>query len=179
MGSGGGATRYAMTVPYTIQITDAAGTSIGTVRFGESYYELGSLLLPVDARIVWCAPCNAFSSGERLDDEARRATRLTKMFWRHHADDRSKFMEDALLSRLRRDASERMAWYEYLRRRRVSPPRCLNCGSTEIVAVDEEREERAYHPAGTGHIGFATGIRYSTAMCIVYTPEGIRLRQTD
>ncbi len=99
---------------------------------------------------VWCVRCGVMTEGELIPP-------LDSVEW---------FVKEqapALDDEARMCAETNMTW----RRLRQSPPRCLRCGATEIIAVSqtaEGRSESLEHP-GCG------GVLRDRNSCIHYTPD--------
>ncbi len=139
-----------------------------------NYYEFGDgNHLDVWSTPVWCHECRDYKYGERIEtleeidrhlEEARNPT--------------SKRTRSLFAGRMNREF--RMKWAEKLQRRREwlqvrrSPPRCLQCGSTDIVRLPEN--EAVPNPDGPGSVVLEVSGLCSTWFNNWYfTPEGERI----
>jgi hypothetical protein len=139
----------------------------------------------LEAAPVWCRRCDAVREGERVEPIASIDQLIADL-----QDPTSlmyQFAQAADLSHLRPGSTDtaskssppdllidgarrrRRRW----RTERVSPAKCLTCGSTELVPLDRQPVP---HPSGTGtiaarHAGFWTGSFQTWA----FTPEGDRI----
>lgn len=175
-------------MPSFYRITfDPAGRTEDFYATSGSYYQWADgTRLDVNTAPTWCGRCGAIREGEVVETVAdidRRIADLhdpTSIYYQ--------FVQAADLSHLRApvtrsapgtsapdlsDAIHRARHRRHWRAARVSPPKCLACGTTEIVHLDRQPVP---HPSGTGtiaarHMGFWSG-RYSR---LVFTPEGDRI----
>ena len=147
-----------------------------------NYYEFeDGTRLDVHTTPAWCRACGGLTHGERIDSLARidqqiadlndpssELYRFTQRSLLPELDDlvpKDKFRLDQLA-----EAHKRRDW----RHRRTSPPRCIRCGSTDVVILPIG--EAVPHPAGAGTIE----VRW-IGMCSTsfnewfFTPEGERI----
>jgi hypothetical protein len=127
---------------------------------------------------VWCRRCNGFTDGESiegLDEIERQLADLDDP-----ASELYRFTEDTSPTadgrpRLRPLVTELLTKRRRWREGRRSPPKCLQCGSAEIVVLPCEGE-RVRNPAGTGWVEVTiTGLCSTSFNNRFYTPEGDRI----
>jgi ferredoxin len=146
-----------------------------------NYYELSpGVTINVHAEPVWCYDCAGISEGERIESTEEIERRILDL-----QDDNSelgrmllapiipelmpgfaaKFRDERLAAE-----RQRLEW----RRHRVSPPKCIVCGSTRLLALPDGQP--VAHPSGTGSI-----VVRCVGMCSTgwnewfFTPEGDRI----
>jgi hypothetical protein len=131
------------------------------------YYELedGSHINVLSGP-VWCHRCNDFTDGEYVGSL-------------EEIDQHLEELRDPL-SKWSRGLRFRQSHIESLEQRRrwlmgrVSPPKCLECGSAEVVVFP--RGERVKNPTGTGWVEVTVTGHCSTSFNNrFYTPEGDRI----
>jgi hypothetical protein len=153
----------------------------------------------VHCTFVWCASCCAVSWGEcvadlddleqqLVDTEARHP-----LIWEDVAEEarierllsvsiREPKSEEELLALRIRHLRERIAW----RRIRTSLPRCLECGSVDIIALScsqtaDEFDEwtMAEHPGCGGTISVTDQVVFAlNRSWTKYSPDGEKLQET-
>tara|TARA_R110002049_G_scaffold133887_2_gene293272 strand:+ start:177 stop:740 length:564 start_codon:yes stop_codon:yes gene_type:complete len=167
---------------YTIRFSDSE-TDVEWCGARGFYYEFGDgTNIGLRPTIAWCCRCSDFIDAEWIpsldqiknelreltDPSSRRASSFTST---EPPFDKSPFIERRarLYAEAKDEASRRIQW----RADRVSPPKCLICGSTEIhFPGDDQTVEIPGH--GTATVNW-TGM-CSTDFCNwFYTPEGDRI----
>src|SRR5688500_19585778 len=116
-----------------------------------NYYEFeDGTHLDVHTNPAWCRACGGLTHGERIDsmaqidqqiadlnDPSSELYRFTQRSLLPELDDlvpKDKFRLDQLA-----EAHKRRAW----RQRRTSPPRCIRCGSTDLLRFSNRRGRTA------------------------------------
>ena len=150
-----------------------------------SYYYLDDgLELPCSDQLAWCNNCDDVVAAERLPDP-HALNRLVAHLTAEGLD------EDRLKTAklLKKEPAEYLnefidtyramiAW----RRDRISPPRCLSCGSVEIVELEPIRSvplEKFSHPQCGGQFFLDASGHASEAYFRRLTPEGLNLETTN
>ncbi len=108
---------------------------------GDSYEFEDGTQIGVISKPVWCRWCRQFTDGESIEDLEEIDQLLTDLH------DRSSEVSRGLHHRLRiiEQMEQRRRWLSG----RLSPPKCLECGSTEIVVFRQgERTQNPAAPAG-------------------------------
>lgn len=153
-----------------------------TVRFcTESYYQLDDgREIRVSDEPVWCYQCKCVRSAERLDDPDRLAVSLDRLNasgitdeMRDAAELFEQSPEEVYTERIAYDAA-RLAW----RRARRSPPRCLECGSTNFVALvrgPQGRLDSFSHPSCGGTFQRVSIFHAQLASHRIMNAEGVYL----
>jgi len=151
------------------------------------YYELedGSTL-DVDTHIVWCGSCRRFTDGEwiRTPDELRRQilelrdpqSLAYKVSELNEHDVRSITGEEVIpgfREKLIRELKIRLQW----RLNRSAPPKCISCGSTDIIApLGDDDTEAAMDLPEIGPVRIESeGIASTEFVNRFFTPEGDRI----
>lgn len=124
---------------------------------------------------VWCRQCNGFTNAEAveaLEEIDRQIGNLrdpkSELFQLYQ--DRSTGLIGMDGIRFISDLEKRRRW----RKSRKSPPKCLGCGSAEIVLLLED--QKVINPTGPGWIEVTvTGLCSTLFMNRFYTPEGDRI----
>jgi len=150
-----------------------------------NYYELSeSDHIDVHAGLVWCHCCNAITEGEELStvDEIERqisdlhdpTTELYQSTRYGLVEKLTKGGENYLRDRIE-ELQRRLRW----RAARLSPPKCIVCGSTDIMPLPTG--EPIPSPRGEGQIQVHVVGMCSTSFREWYfTPEGDRIpRETQ
>ena len=152
-------------------------------EFGGSrgnYYELADgTRLDLHPGPAWCRQCGGLSHGEEVEPLDEIDRRLAEMA--DPASDVYRWMmecttaaQDGRGEQFRQRQVEKLRVRRRWREGRVSPPRCLVCGTTDIVALEPDRP--VPHPAGRGRI-----VARVVGMCSTawndwfFTPEGERV----
>jgi hypothetical protein len=133
---------------------------------GDSYECEDGSCVGVISKLVWCRRCGDFTHSESIEGLDEIDQLLADLH------DPSSEVSRGLRYRLRiiEQMEERRRWL--LGRR--SPPKCLECGSTDIVIF--RSGERAEYPGGPGWVEITVTGHCSTSFnnrC--YTPEGDRI----
>jgi len=153
-----------------------SGLSEGFAGSRGNYYEFADgTQMDMRTTPVWCHRCSRITHGEDIktvegmDQELAEGRRI---FFERHKDIPKDFME--ALSRRQAPDPELEHWREW-RATRVSPPRCIRCGSTNIFVFPVNQP--APHPAGLpGTIEVSLQGMCSTEFNIwFFTPEGNRI----
>ncbi len=140
------------------------------------YYELrdGSQI-GVRSSPVWCRRCNDFTHGEaiealeEIDQQIADLRDPTSELFRFYQDSASGSI-GVVGIHLITELEKRRRWRES----RKSPPKCLGCGSTEIVLLPHG--QKATNPTGPGWIEVTvTGLCSTPFLNRYYTPEGDRI----
>ena len=171
---------------YTISFEPGGQTEDFHATRGSYYLWPDGTRLDLNAAPVWCRRCDAVREGEVVESTAVLDKLIADL-----QDPTSlmyQFVQAADLSHLKpgstdapsrnprvdlHDDIERARRRRRGRTERVSPAKCLTCGSTELVLLDRRPVP---HPSGTGtiearHAGFWSGIFPRWA----FTPEGDRI----
>ena len=158
-----------------------------TVAFSGSrgnYYELeNGMQIIMETEPVWCHVCAKIGHGESIKSPAEIDQAMTDLqnpdnrFERAMARVREDFTaitgislnENAHLKKRMHEMMARREWREH----RVSKPRCIECGSIQILPLPVDQEIQ--NPAGTGTILLSVEGLCSTGFNQwVFTPEGLR-----
>ena len=139
---------------------------------GNYYLMSGVGTLKLLLQLVWCRKCGDFSEAERLPSmeeiDARIATirRWGEQFRMQGIPGEEK----GSLKREMEELTLRRAW----RHDRVTPPKCIKCGSLSFVLLNEGV---VANPTGSGTIEIRTvGMCSSDFNDWTFTPEGDRIR---
>ena len=140
------------------------------------YYELeDGTHIDVRSGPVWCRRCKDFMDGESiegLEDLDRQIADL-----RDPTSDLFGFFQESGSGSLGVDGIRfitRMLKRRRWREGRQSPPKCLGCGSAEVVLLPEG--ERVDNPTGTGWVEVTVTGHCSTSFNNrFFTPEGDRI----
>jgi len=138
---------------------------------------------------IWCHLCGDFSEGERLGtlveidrelaDLHDPSSHLYRMMMMSAGPELDALLpRESFRSELTANAQKRRRWRES----RSSPPKCIRCGSTRIVAFNTEfnTDKPVPHPSGSGELL----VRW-LGMCSTgwnewyFSPEGDRLPEGD
>lgn len=133
---------------------------------GDSYEFGDGSQIGVISKPVWCRRCGEFTDGESIEDLDDIDQLLADLH------DPSSKVSRGLHYRLRiiEQVEERRRWLSS----RKSPPKCLECGSTEIVVF--RIGERAENPRGPGWVEITVTGHCSTSFNNRFcTPEGDRI----
>jgi hypothetical protein len=142
-----------------------------------NYYQLpdGSKL-DVHRKPVWCRHCQAFSEGEWLQSVPELEQAIAAYSDINSAERQrvlqSSFIQDKAGSLAKRLAQStvRLQW----RKGRATPPKCLECGTTEIVDLGNGQEIASPCSPGTLTIQLV-GMCSTEFRNYFYTPEGNRI----
>jgi hypothetical protein len=136
------------------------------VGFSDWYYNLDGRRLPVAVGPSWCLHCRTLRSAEALptiEECERELERLSQLRTARGTRAASpKAIEYALLT---------LEW----RRKRVSAPRCLRCGTTELRVLDTAPRDGLLpfeHPDCGGTIAYSKGF-LGSATPTLYSAEGL------
>jgi hypothetical protein len=141
-----------------------------------NYYELedGSHI-DLRSRPVWCRKCRCYTDGESIESLDEIDRQLSDL--NDPGSEMYRLTQDSLSGPRGRF---RLHWVELTRHRRrwrerrVSPPRCLLCGATDIVVLREDEE--IPNPCGPGTVLLTVIGQCSTSFNEWYfTPEGERI----
>jgi hypothetical protein len=163
-----------LTVPvaFLLTVSDERGSHLATLLSCASWYVWDDgVRLAIDEQAAWCVNCTRFVLAEDFVTEEREQQRIAEAFWQRYPDERTVFLEEALLRRQRVRIAERKRWTDYMTLRRVSPPRCLRCGSTEIAPL--RQREWIDHPAQFGRVRIDCTSAVDASACSLYSPEGL------
>ncbi|WP_425618397.1 hypothetical protein NA78x_002102 [Anatilimnocola sp. NA78] len=133
-------------------------------------------LAPLDSSLVWCSACQAFTAGESIYSVEVVELELAKLqrgeldhkwfdFIHGVQCDRAAIVAKQIAS-----LERKLHW----RRRRGSPPKCLECGSTENRAIIESVlsslfEPTLNRPIKVSYVLASTGIDFTL---FAYSAEG-------
>lgn len=139
-----------------------------------NYYEFpDGRRMEVETTPVWCRPCGRVTEGEEVETLAQIDRELADLHdptseryrstQRPPRDDGHE-LRLFLIDRARR----RRTWREV----RVSPAKCLACGSADIVVFPDQQP--VPHPAGTGTVTVAcVGLCTTLPTGRIFTPAGV------
>jgi hypothetical protein len=140
---------------------------------GNRYLLADGTFLRVNASPVWCRVCNEFAEGEIVEPLAEIDQQLADL-----RDENSllyQIAQDRLAApgfhaEMIAETQKRRKWREA----RIAGPKCLRCGTTEIVALP--RDQAIANPFSSGTLtlelaGFAS-VAFSDGL---FSPEGDRL----
>ena len=150
------------------------------------YYEFpDGCLIDLETHLAWCANCRTFTDGELIQspDEIRQqiadlqnpeSAAYKFAEWNEQQIEMATGKSDANYreSRITQLAS-RLKW----RLQRIAPPKCIQCGSTDIVfplSMDETESEIEIPDVGPVRVESA-GISSTEFMNWFFTPEGDRI----
>ena len=145
-----------------------------------NYYEFddGSHL-DLHTTPAWCHPCGKITHGEELEtleDIDRQLADLRNprsdlyRFLARDFNHEYKDLGEAFTLKHSEERLQRRRW----RAARVSPPRCIHCGSTDVVVFPVDQPVR--NPAGPGTVEVSIKGMCSTSFNEWYfTPEGERI----
>jgi hypothetical protein len=167
-----------MPAVYQITFLPSGETRVFCGSRGDYYEFDDGSQIDVRSTPVWCDRCHGFKDGESIEsleeidqqladlrDPRSELYRLTKDTF-PTADKRPRFRPKYV-----KLLKQRRRWREG----RVAPPKCLECGSAEIVVLPVEGQ-RVKNPAGTGWVQVAiTGLCSTYFNNRFYTPEGDRI----
>jgi hypothetical protein len=125
----------------------------------------GSLLF-VRQTDCWCAKCHGFEVAEDIPNCIELETDLRRLA-NGDEDERLWIRYGTPTKELFDDLRRRIEW----RRTRRSPPKCLHCGSTNIVVVPEG-DEFAYPKNGERVVKIAIGFASTVQWHAEFTTEG-------
>jgi hypothetical protein len=137
--------------------------------------------LDVDTVPVWCRRCDKFRGGERIESLEEIDKKLADLD--DPKSDLYRFVTRPLLPEFeppgfredfRRQRIEEIHKRRQWRERRSSPPKCIVCGSTEIVFFPSE-EPVSIPPGSTMVTVRWTGMCSTTFNEWFFTPEGDRI----
>ena len=142
-----------------------------------NYYELDDgKHIDVETTPVWCRRCGDFRHGERIEPVAEIDRQLADLhnprskLYQLYAHDYLEECKDLGPMGPIPELMLRRAWRE----NRVSPPRCIECGSTDIVVFPINQP--VPDPAGRGTVEVRSRGMCSTAFNEwFFTPEGQRI----
>jgi hypothetical protein len=132
---------------------------------------------------VWCAQCVSITDGEKIESLAtidkdladlRDPASFSYQMWTNNA------VHEVLGGgdKLREGHVEALKLRRQWRESRTSPPRCIECGSTEILPFPEN--EAVNNPAGPGTVTMSAVGHVSTGWTgWVFTPEGERIHDAQ
>jgi hypothetical protein len=140
------------------------------------YYDLGDgSHLNVSSRPVWCHLCDSFTDGESIEGLEEIDRQIADL--RDPTSELFRFYQDSGTDSIGVDGIRLITGLEKRRRWRVcrkAPPKCLVCGSEEIVLLPEG--QKVSNPTGPGWIDVTVTGHCSTAFNNrYYTPEGDRI----
>lgn len=124
-------------------------------------------LLHVDQADFYCRKCDRFTVGERIETVAELQHQIDQI--ENHPNSRERKIAEFLgpVSKRIAELLLRVEW----RKRRKSPSKCLECGSTEVLAIPEEEE--FFHPGNGEPMKVSgRGLVSMAAWHATYTPEG-------
>jgi hypothetical protein len=140
---------------------------------GNRYLLADGALLRMNAAPVWCRVCSKFAEGEVVEPLAEIDQQLADL-----RDENSLFYQvaqDSLAgpgfhAEMIAETQKRRKWREA----RIAGPKCLRCGTTEIVVLP--RDQAIANPFSSGTLtlqfaGFAS-VAFSNGL---FSPEGDRL----
>ena len=145
-----------------------------------NYYDLGDgKRIDVETTPVWCHRCGGIRHGESIEPVGEIDQQLADLrnprskLYQLYAQDYLEECKD-LGPHFCRGLIEALRLRRRWRENRVSPPKCIHCGSTDLVVFPINQP--VPHPAGQGSIEVRI-----TGMCSTYfnewffTPEGDRI----
>lgn len=142
-------------------------TSVLFSAFLDYLLEDGSKI-HVEQQPAWCRACDSFVPAEllqpveHLEREIARLQSWLSGRWVMPSGQRKRGKE------MLAEVEKRLSW----RRGRVSPPRCLQCGSIEVVPVPGSGEFS--HPAtGERVVSASSGFADAAPWFAAFSPEGI------
>lgn len=121
----------------------------------------------------FCRACNRFVAGERIESVAELEFLLEQI--ENNPESRHRKFAEYIgdLPKQISDLQARINW----RKKRQSPPKCLHCGSTDILPVPEDEEFD--HPAtGLRMKAAGQGFASTDQWHATYTPEGDSIEST-
>ena len=162
------------------EITLADGTAVLFAGTRGNYYELApDRHIDVIATPAWCRRCGDFRHGEHLEpvaeidqeivDLRNPRSKLYQMWARDYLQE-CKDLGPAFCAGRIAELKLRRAW----RQTRVAPPKCIECGSTDIVPLPFDGA--VANPSGSGTLSVRVRGMCSTVFNEWYfTPEGDRI----
>jgi len=158
---------------YRLIFSPSGATRIQRGTKGNFYVLDDGARLEVWRQPVWCCGCRTFTEGEVVSDIdeidrliAQHKREHGSAYRRHLHQTRNRERQWALAIRLA-DLERRRSWRE----ERVSPPRCLECGCSELIPL--RRGEDIANPQGSGTVRLEwLGICQSPAREFLYSAEG-------
>jgi hypothetical protein len=141
-----------------------------------NYYELpNSTHITLSSSPVWCRLCNEFTEGESIEAIEAIDQQIADLW--DPTSELFQFYKDSSTSSIGVDGIHFISELEKRRRwreSRQSPPKCLGCGSPEIVLLPEG--QKVTNPTGRGWIEVTvTGLCSTPFMNRYYTTEGDRI----
>jgi len=124
---------------------------------------------------VWCRRCNEFADGEAIEEIEEIDRQIADL--RDPQSELFRFYKESSTGSIGVDGIHFIS--ELVKRRcwdesRKSPPKCLGCGSPEIVLLPEG--QKVTNPTGSGWIEVTvTGLSSTPFMNRYYTTEGDRI----
>jgi hypothetical protein len=164
-------------MPAVYQIRFLPGDEIREVYGSRGdYYELeNGTQIDLRSSPVWCPRCNDFTDGESFDTLEEIDQQIADL--RDPTSELFRFCQDTATGSL---GVTGIRFITILQKRRIwrmgrkSPPKCLDCGSTEIVLLPEG--QRVANPIGAGWIELTVSGHCSTSFNNrYYTPQGDRI----
>ncbi|MCA9093556.1 MAG: hypothetical protein KDA68_08730 [Planctomycetaceae bacterium] len=122
----------------------------------------------------FCPTCNGFVVGELIESVAEIENEIDQI--QNHPDSVERLMAEwsGDISGRIAELRLRIEW----RRKRQSPPKCLHCGSSEILPIP--REEEFYHPVSDQPMKVSKrGFLSMNEWYATYTPEGDLIESWD
>ena len=140
------------------------------------YYELGNgTHIGLRSTPVWCVRCNDFTDGEIIEALIEIDRQIADL--RDPGSALFRLYQESVSDSIGVDGIHLIMKLEKRRRRRESrksPPKCLGCGSTEIVLLPDG--QKVTNPTGSGWIEVTiTGLSSTPFMNRYYTSEGDRI----
>ncbi|WP_164103818.1 hypothetical protein [Candidatus Laterigemmans baculatus] len=124
-------------------------------------------LLHVRQTECWCPKCNRIAMAERVETLAELEDEIERL--RNPDEDESR-----MIKFIGKPISERIAELELRtkwRRNRISPAKCLHCGSTQVIPIP--RKDEFKHPkTGERVVVVSRGFMSTDQWHAEYTPEG-------
>ena len=160
---------------FIVEVRGAHGGRLAGFAVLNNYYRFpDGKRVAMATDVAWCRGCEAFALLERFTtaDDVRRW--VDDLFAAQYPDERTRFIEDARRHRTARWLADHAPWFDYLPRRR-SPPRCLECGDTDVLRF-EEWDQRYDHPSGPGKFIVVCRGHIDAATYRLYDPDGHRLQ---
>lgn len=142
-----------------------------------NYYQLpGGQTLTVRAIPIWCRQCQAFSEGENiksveeLERDVADCSDVNSAQSRRILDSRYFRDKSGILAKRLAESRTRLEW----RQDRSALPKCLACGTTDVMDLGDGQE--IVSPCSLGTLTIAWVGMCSTAFRnYYYTPEGDRI----
>ncbi|WLD14769.1 hypothetical protein [Planctellipticum variicoloris] len=159
-------------VEYTHAVSGRKDSVLFSAYF---YYQLSDgAKLSVFETPAWCYKCKSFITAEEIPTLESLAAEIEKLqagdpelakFW-------SYVLDGAPIEKRIEQLRIRCGW----RQSRRSPPRCLECGETDIVATPSAGDSEFKHPE-TGETLLVSGYGWTDLLPFIveFTPEGERI----